>query len=136
MTVWARVALGGFVALIAGTSSALATGEITCRGIDEEAVHISLGFGTLPILSVISARIETPDGAYQLRGGEDATEIRFGDGAFLSDGLIARFTDDIVNEVIAELRIVTMEEGRDVASVGLLRIPSQSDVYALICEGP
>ncbi|WP_162787057.1 hypothetical protein [Notoacmeibacter marinus] len=136
MTVLARLALGAIIGLFVGASSAWATGEITCRGIEDDEVRASLGFGTLPVLSVISARIETPDGAYQLRGGEDVTEIRFGDGAFLQDGLIARFTDDIINEVIAELRIVNMEEGRDLASVGLLRMPGKGAVYALICEGP
>ncbi len=123
------------LALCIVAAPAHATGEISCRGIENAAVNLSLGFGTLPILSVISARIAVDGTIYQLRGGEDATTIRFGDGAFLDDGLIARFTDDIVNEVLAELRIVTAAEKRAVASVGLLRLPGRS-VYPLICEGP
>ena len=116
-------------------SNAYATGEIVCRGVTDDKIRLSLGFGTLPVLSVISARIETPQGHYQLRGGADAEEMTFGDGAFLEDGLIVRFTDEIVNGVLAEARIVNMEDGRNFASVGLLRLPGKA-VYALVCEGP
>ncbi|MCP1198956.1 hypothetical protein [Notoacmeibacter sp. MSK16QG-6] len=136
MKVLTSLMLGVGIALFTGGSAAWASGEITCYGIEDEAVRVSLGFGTLPVLSVISARIETPDGVYQLRGGGETTEIRFGDGAFLKDGLIARFTDDIINDVMAELRVVNMEEGRAFASVGLVRLPAEGAVYGLTCEGP
>ncbi|RLQ89263.1 hypothetical protein [Notoacmeibacter ruber] len=123
------------VMLVAMATPAAATGEIVCRGVESDAIRVTLGFGTLPVLSVISARIETQEATYQLSEGGNADLIRFGDGAFLNDGLIARFTDDIVNEILAELRIVNMDDGRHFASVGLLRLPGKA-AHALVCEGP
>ena len=58
-----------------------------------------------------------------------------GDGVFLDDGLIARFTDPNVTQVLIELRILSKSEAKSDASVGILTLPG-SEAFALSCIGP
>lgn len=117
------------------TMPAHATGSISCTGIDDDTVSVDFGFGTLPVLHVISAHISAGGERFSMNPQAGETEIIRGDGAFLDDGLIARFTDPNVEQVLAELRILSKNEAKSDASVGILTLPGR-DAYGLHCEGP
>lgn len=127
-------ALAG-AALLFAASQAHATASISCTGIDDATVSADIGFGSLPVLSIISARFSADGTHLSLNPQSGETPIANGDAAFLDDGLIARFTDTNINEILVELRIISKSEGKTDASVGMLTFPGKA-VYGLSCEGP
>ena len=122
-------------AVLFATMAAHATVSISCHGIDDDTVSADIGFGTLPVLNVISAYVTAGGERFSLnpQGGE--TKIIVGDAAFLDDGLIARFTDPNVERVLVELRILSKSEAKSDTSVGILTLPGNA-AYGLTCEGP
>lgn len=112
-----------------------ATVSISCSGVDNDTVSVDIGFGTLPVLSVISAYVTADGERFSLRPQEGETEIINGEAAFLNDGLVARFTDPNISQILVDIRILSKSEAKSDASVGLLTLPGKS-VYGLTCFGP
>ena len=122
-------------ALLFATMAAQATGSISCTGVDDDTVSADIGFGTLPVLHVVSLYVTAGGERFSLNPQSGETEVIKGDGAFLDDGLIARFTDPNVTQVLIELRILSKSEAKSDASVGILTLPG-SEAFALSCIGP
>lgn len=118
-------------ALLAGVAPAAATGTIECADPDGRA-SVELSIGSLPVLAVIHARIETPEGRWSSGDGE---ALVVGQQFRGSSGLRVDFTDPNVETVIAELRLVSAEEGRDFAMAGTLRVAGEG-AWPLNCVGP
>lgn len=119
------------LALLAGPAGA--TGDILCAAPDGSA-RVALGVGHLPVLAVISARIEAGGRVLSTAPGAGETAITVGQAYRDGAGMAVAFTDPNVSEVVAELRTLTVSEGRDHVEAGWLRLPGES-AHPLLCEG-
>ena len=111
---------------------ASATGSITCQG---PQASVALGIGSLPVLAIVSARIEAEGEVWSLEGAQGGTPIVVGQAARTQAWTVVDFADPNLVEVLAELRLIRASEGSDTAEVGTLRLPGRG-VHALVCEGP
>lgn len=117
-------------ALAAGPAAA--TGTIACSGPD---AAVTLGIGTLPVLAVISARIEAGGAIWTLEGAGEGTPVVVGQAARTDGWAVVDFTDPNLTAIVAELRLLRATENHDTVEVGTLRLPGRG-VHALVCEGP
>lgn len=110
-----------------------ATGTIACSG---PGASVSLGIGTLPVLAIISARIEAGGDLWTLEGAGEGTPVVVGQAARTERWTVVDFADPNLTGIVAELRLLRATEGHDTAEVGTLRLPGRGGVHALVCEGP
>lgn len=129
------VALLAVIAGLSGTGAAHATLSIACTAIDGSDATVELGMGTLPILAVIGARIDARGMAWAINPQAGETEMISGEGAHLGDGFVVRFTDPNVENIIAEVRVLSAQEKDEMVSVAILRLP-ETGVIPMTCEGP
>ena len=127
-----RRGLAVAVAAALAAAPAGATGTIACSGTD---ASVSLGIGTLPVLAIISARIEAEGDVWTLDGTGAGTPVVVGQAARTERWTVVDFADPNLTEIVAELRLLRATEGHDTAEVGTLRLPGRG-VHALVCEGP
>ena len=120
-------------ALAFASTPAHATQDIVCRSPDG-AASATLGVGTLPVLSIISASIVFGEEKFTTWGEGDA-RIAVGQAAYLDGGgLSADFVDANISEIRFSLRLVSASDGRDQVMAGVLRRHGQA-VAPVICEG-
>ncbi len=126
--------LGG-VALLAMVfaTPASATATLACVGVDDHQVHVTLTLGSVPVLAVVNATIETPSGTYAMLPGEGHTEIIVGQAFGTPDGLSVDFADPNVQDILVTLRTLQAYRDRQAAHVGILALGDR-DVYAVTCE--
>lgn len=110
--------------------AAQATGSVTCISHDGEA-DVRFGLGSVPVMAVISAQITAPDVSLSTEDGTIGVANGFAD----AESMRIDFTDDIVNEIVARLRLFRADEQGDYAMAGTLQIAGHG-AYAMICEGP
>ncbi|HUF55149.1 MAG TPA: hypothetical protein VMM55_01160, partial [Thermohalobaculum sp.] len=94
-----------------------------------------LGIGTLPVLAVVSARIEADGAIWTLEGAGEGTPVVVGQAARTDGWAVVDFTDPNLTAIVAELRLLRATENHDTVEVGTLRLPGRG-VHALVCEGP
>ena len=122
-----------FLLLSLGSLPAFASGTVECASADEGA-RLSLTIGSLPVLAVVDAEIEA--GGRSLGLNREGDEVMAVGQAFATeDEMRVDFTDPNVERVLAELRLFSATEGRDMAMAGTLKIPG-AGAWALICSGP
>ncbi|MFN3171876.1 MAG: hypothetical protein ACE37E_14415 [Hyphomicrobiales bacterium] len=126
-------ALALLAMLVAGATPASATATLACVGVDNPEVHVTLTLGSVPVLAVVNATIETPTGTYGMLPEADWTEIIVGQGFGTPDGLSIDFADPNVQEILVTLRTMQAFRDRQAAHVGLLVVEDR-DVYAITCE--
>jgi hypothetical protein len=119
--------------LTAGATPASATATLACVGVDDPNVHVTLTLGSVPVLAIVNATIETPSGTYAMVPQAGWTEIIVGQGFGTPDGLSVDFADPNVQEILVTLRTMQAYRDRQAAHVGLLIIEDR-DVYAVTCE--
>ena len=117
-------------ALIAGPAAA--TGTIACRGPE---ASVMLGIGTLPVLAVVSARIEAEGEVWSLDGAGGGTPVVVGQAARTDGWTVVDLADPNLLGIVAEIRLMRASDGDDAAEVGTLRLPGRG-VHPLVCEGP
>ncbi|MFC6487645.1 hypothetical protein [Nitratireductor sp. GCM10026969] len=118
---------------IAAVGSASATGSLECTAPDAD-VSVKLTIGSLPVLAVVGAEIEANGARWALDGGGE-TAIAVGQAFREAGALRVDFTDPNVERVVAELRLFSAAEERDMAMAGTLRITGEG-AWALTCTGP
>lgn len=111
---------------------AVASGSIGCVGADG-AVRIDLTVGALPVLKIVAATIEARGTALSTGGEDDPILVgqAFGDG----ERILADFTDDNAERIVASLRLVKAEGEGEVAMAGTLSLRGHG-VHAVSCTGP
>lgn len=114
---------------------ASATVEIVCQAVDGSDAHVAIGFGTLPVLNIISARIGVNGSIWTTSAGEGEIAILVGQAAHDGNLIIADFTDPNVLAIVASLRLLSASDSKDEIRIGTLRLTGQG-VYGLLCEGP
>ena len=112
-----------------------ATAEISCTGIDDKDVFVSLIVGSVPGLAVVGTLIQTKDHDWTLGGVAGVTPITLVQAARDGDRIIADYADENVERIVASLRLLNAQEGDDDVTVGTLSLPGIG-VFALSCEGP
>lgn len=122
-----------FLMLSLGCPPAFASGTVECASADENA-RLSLTIGSLPVLAVVGAKIDAGGKSLGLnREGDEAVAVG---QAFATDNETRiDFTDPNVERVVAEIRLFSATEGRDMATAGTLKIPG-AGAWALVCSGP
>ena len=127
----------GFAALfvLLGSAPAHATSEISCTGIDDKDVYVSLIIGSVPGLAIVGTLISTKEDAWTLGGIAGVTPITLVQAARDGDRIIVDYADENVERIFASLRLLTAQEGEDYVTVGTLTLPG-TGAYALTCEGP
>jgi hypothetical protein len=119
--------------LIAGASTAFATGTVTCETA-EGGAGLELTIGTLPVLGVVS--LSFTDGERTWSTGPDGdVSIVVGQAFEDGDRWLIDATDPNIEGVVGEIRLNEAIEGGDMALAGTLRIPG-SAAFAVTCIGP
>ncbi|MEX0953592.1 MAG: hypothetical protein WDZ83_00085 [Rhizobiaceae bacterium] len=117
--------------LLAAAAPAAATGGIACSSPDD-AASVEIAIGHVPGLAVVGARIGVGDRDWAMNlGGAQALTVS---QAFASDGHYwIDFADEIVNEIVAELRLHRVDEGMDTGFGGTMRMPGIG-AWTLVCS--
>ena len=127
-----RLAAFLMLPLLAGPASA--TGSIGCEGMDGNDVSIDLTLGSLPVLAIVAASIRVEDD-YWATGEDAANRLSVGQ-AFSEEGrMLVDFVDPNFENVLARLRLVSADEGKDQALAGTL-IVSGRGAWPVVCVGP
>ena len=117
-------------ALLTQAVPAWATGGIACSSPDD-AASIEVTIGHVPGLAVVGARIDVGDRFWAMSASGDQA-LAVGQ-AFASGGHYwIDFTDGNINEIVAELRLVRVDEGADTGFGGTMRMPGIG-AWTLIC---
>jgi hypothetical protein len=126
-----KLTLAAFAAsLFPGT--ALATQGFTCRSLDGDA-SISMSLGSAGGLGFAGAQMSHGESRWVTDPAfGDGTIFTFGQGFADADGMRIDFFDEIVNEPVAQLRVVRAEEDEAVVHAGTLRIIGHG-VWAVAC---
>ncbi len=119
--------------VFAAATPASATATLACVGVDDQQVHVTLTLGSLPVLAIVNATIETPSGTYAMLPGAGHAEIIVGQAFGTPDGLSVDFADPNVQEVLVTLRTLQAYRDRQAAHIGILVIEDR-DVHAITCE--
>lgn len=120
------------LAMVVATPAS-ATATLACVGVDDHQVHVTLTLGSVPVLAVVNANIETPSGTYAMLPEAEHTEIIVGQAFGAPDGLSVDFVDPNVQEIPVTLRTMQAYRDRQAAHVGILIIEDR-DVHAVTCE--
>lgn len=115
-------------------SPALATGDFSCAAPDGSA-SVDLGVGHVPVLAIISVRIEAEGQAWGTNPADGATTVIVGQGIRTATHMAVDFTDPNIEGVVAELRTWSVSEGDHWAETGWLRIPG-AGAWPLVCGEP
>lgn len=126
-------ALALLAMLVAAATPASATATLACVGVDDPQVHVTLTLGSVPVLAIVNATIETPSGTYTMVPEGDQTAIIVGQGISTPDGMSVDFADPNLLAVVVTLRTMQAYRDRQAAHVGLLVVEDR-DVYAVACE--
>ncbi|WP_127523621.1 hypothetical protein [Mesorhizobium sp. Z1-4] len=107
-----------------------ATGGIACSSPDDVA-SVEITVGRVPGMAVVGARIDVGDRYWAMsETGDKALTVS---QAFATGGHYwIDFTDEIVNRVVAELRLHRVDEGDDTGFGGTMRMPDFG-AWTLIC---
>ena len=124
-----------FAVALFAAGPAHATSEISCTGVDDKDVYVSLIMGSVPGLAIVGTLISTKDHDWTLGGVAGVTPITLVQAAQDGNRIIADYADENVERIVASLRLLSAEEGEDVVTVGTLTLPGIG-AYALTCEGP
>ncbi|WP_274424112.1 hypothetical protein [Chelativorans sp. YIM 93263] len=110
-----------------------ASGSIACVAPDNEA-SIELTIGSLPVLAVVGVAIEAQGESWTLSGeGEQA--IAVGQAFGNANEMRIDFTDPNIESIVAEVRLFSAAEERELATAGTLRIAGVG-AWVLTCTGP
>lgn len=123
------------IAALGAASSAHATGNISCNGVDGSDATIEFNFGTLPVLNILGASVSAGGAVWSTQPGKGETEIIVGQAAEDGNLLIADFTDPNVEQVLISLRLLSAQEGGDFVRAGTLTIAGHG-AHAVVCVGP
>jgi len=115
--------------LVACASPALATGSIAC--VSDTGARLDMTIGTLPILSVINARVEAGGDSWSTADGQIVAGQAYAD----DNEIRVDFTDPNYLDIVMRLRLFQASEGRDFATAGTLQIVG-TGAYAVVCTGP
>lgn len=117
--------------LIATATPAAATGGITCSSPDD-AASVEITIGHVPGLAVVGASIGVGERNWAINlSGEQALTVS---QAFTTGGHYwIDFADEIVNEIVAELRLHRVDEGSDIGFGGTMRMPGVG-AWTLACS--
>ena len=126
-----RTALAAAI-LLAPVAPAFATGEIVCASADGSA-SVAIGIGRLPVLAVLRARIEVDRTLYATEAEGADVPIAVGQGAMTATTITIDFTDDAISEIVVSLRLVTVGEGDEFATGGVLSVRG-SAARVVSCE--
>jgi hypothetical protein len=127
-------ALALFVALLTVATPASATATMECIGVEDPEVHVTLTLGSVPVLAIVNATIDTPAGSYAMvPQAAGQTEIVVGQGMSTTEGLSVDFADPNLLGILVTLRTMQAYRDRQAAHVGLLVVEDR-DVYAVTCE--
>lgn len=129
-----RISLLAASIAIASTP-AMATGDISCSGMDGSATSVDLNIGTLPVLQILRATIALDGQIWSTQPGKGETEIIVGQAAETGNMLIADFTDPNIVDIVASLRLFSAEEGNDFVRAGTLTVVG-AGAHAVSCTGP
>ncbi|MEM1287376.1 MAG: hypothetical protein AAGH60_03395 [Pseudomonadota bacterium] len=128
------IVLSGLV--YAGSSvPAHATSTLECIGVDDSSVIARLTLGSLPVLGVVGAVIETPLEDFSINATGDQTPIAVGQGFGDAEGIEVDFTDPNIEQIIVSFRSVRAEGDKQLVQVATLSV-RQTEVYALNCAEP
>ena len=118
--------------LLAGP--ALATGSIGCEGAGGDDVSVELTVGSLPVLAIVGASIRVGDDLWST--GEVAADRMAVGQAFSEEGrMLVDFVDPNFEAVLARLRLVSADEGKDQALAGTLAVSGRG-AWPVVCIGP
>ena len=118
--------------LLAGP--ALATGSIGCEGAGGDDVSVELTVGSLPVLAIVGASIRVGEDLWST--GEDAADRMAVGQAFSEEGrMLVDFVDPNFEAVLARLRLVSADEGKDQALAGTLAVSGRG-AWPVVCIGP
>ncbi|MEZ5809922.1 MAG: hypothetical protein R3D45_00780 [Rhizobiaceae bacterium] len=120
---------------LAGATTAHATGDISCQGVDGSDASVDLNIGSLPVLQILNATIATGGQVWATQPGKGDTEIIVGQAAETGNMLIADFTDPNIVDIVASLRLFSATEGGDFVRAGTLTIMGHG-AHAVSCIGP
>jgi hypothetical protein len=125
---WAALA---FSALLLAVAPAAASGGLACAG---EGAGIDLMLGRVPVLAVIDTRITVGDDTWVTathlgEGTPIAVGQAFGDGRTIAVDI----TDEIVNEIVARLRLFMADSGEAPVIGGVLEMPGIG-AWVVTCE--
>lgn len=128
-----RSLAAAFLLLVLACQPVLASGSIECTSPDGDA-SLGLTIGSLPILAVVGAAIEADGKTWTLNGdGESALAV--GQAYRTHDAMRIDFTDPNVERVVAEVRLFSASEGKDMATAGTVKVAG-SGAWAVTCTGP
>lgn len=120
------------LALPLAAGSASASGSIECIAPNGDA-SLTLTIGSLPVLAVVGASIEAGE-VWTLNGdGENAVAV--GQAFRENEEMRIDFTDPNVEKVVAEVRLFSAAENRDVIMAGTLKVVDVG-AWAVTCTGP
>lgn len=114
---------------VALAAPAWATGTISC--VSEDGATIDMTIGSLPVLAVVSAHIQSGGEAWSTLDNQIVVGQAYGD----AEQVRVDFTDEIVNAIVARLRLFRVLDGTDFAMAGTLQIVDHG-AYAVTCIGP
>jgi hypothetical protein len=118
--------------LLAGPASA--TGSIGCEGAGGDDVSVELTVGSLPVLAIVGASIRVGDDLWST--AEDAVNRLAVGQAFSEEGrMLVDFVDPNFETVLARLRLVSADEGKDQALAGTLAVSGRG-AWPVVCVGP
>lgn len=118
--------------LLAGPASA--TGSIGCEGAGDDDVSIELTIGSLPVLAVLGASIRVGDDFWST-GDDTANRIAVGQAFSEERRVLVDFVDPNFETVLARLRLVSADEGKDQALAGTLAVSGRG-AWPVVCIGP
>ncbi|MBL8599640.1 MAG: hypothetical protein JNL14_18040 [Devosia sp.] len=123
------------VASLLLATPALATEWVYCGdAADEASVGLLLGGVEFVNISAVTLRAGTAEWASAEVYGPGAP-IAVAQTYMGDDQLVVDLTDDNYNDVLAQLRVYTSEEGEDYVQGGVLRVPGHG-AWVVTCEGP
>ena len=122
------------LALAASPLAARAAGGMVCESADG-ATRLSMIVGSLPVLSVVDARLEIDGAVFAMKPEEGATPVSVGQAAFTTGGLVVDFTDPNIEAIVASVRLAAATEGDEAAVGGVVTLPGEA-ARAVSCEGP
>jgi len=111
---------------------ARATQSIVCEGTGGSDTSVDVLIGSLPVLGVLTARIEAGGQMWSTEEEKGATLITFGQGARFGDRTIMDFTDPNIEGIVISVRLQSATVGSDTIEVGTLTIPGVG-VWGLTC---
>lgn len=127
-----RLATFLLLPLLAGPASA--TGSIGCEGAGGDDVSVELTVGSLPVLAIVGASIRVGDDLWST--GENAANRMAVGQAFSEEGrMLVDFVDPNFEAVLARLRLVSADEGKDQALAGTLAVSGRG-AWPVVCIGP